>query len=167
MHHAAIRDPFTSELSAGLTYDDFFSNVTEDLTGTETILLVEHDDSLRILVHRILGRFGYRVLVARDGHEAVDICESHEGALHLILSDVSMAGLSGVDVVKRVQRRFTAAAALFMSGRLSHTLFEDGILRRGTPFIQKPFMPAALARKVREVLDGASTSTDSSRHDGV
>jgi two-component system cell cycle sensor histidine kinase/response regulator CckA len=169
MHHPRTRDPLTAEPSAPSTYDSFFSNVTEDLTGTETILLVEDDDGLRILVHRILQRFGYRVLAARDGYEAVDVCASHEGALDLILSDVFMTGLSGVDVVKRVQRRFTGAAALFMSGRLNLTLLEEGILRNGAPFIQKPFVPDALARKVREVLDGPPppSPADPSRHEGV
>jgi two-component system cell cycle sensor histidine kinase/response regulator CckA len=169
MHHPKIRDLFISEPSIRVTYDSFFSNVTEDLTGTETILLVDDDDDLRILVHRILARFGYRVLEARDGHEAVDVCDSHEGALHLILSDVVMSGLSGVDVVKRVRRRFKDAAALFMSGRLNHALLEDGVLRHGMPFIQKPFVPADLARRVRELLDGplAPTPAAPSRHDGV
>ena len=64
-----------------------------------------------------------------------------------------MPGLSGVDLVKRVQRRFKAAAALFMSGHLGHELLEDGVLRNGTQFLQKPFAPDALARKVREILD--------------
>jgi CheY-like chemotaxis protein len=154
MHHPKPRDPFTTEPAARSSYDSFFSNVSEDLTGTETILLVEDDDGLRILVHRTLQRFGYRVIAARDGHEAVDVSEAHEGALHLILSDVMMPGLSSVDVVERVQRRFKDAAALFMSGRLSHALLEAGALRNGAAFIQKPFVPDVLARKVREVLDG-------------
>jgi CheY-like chemotaxis protein len=169
MHHPKPPDPFTSEPAVRSTYDSFFSNVSEDLTGTETILLVEDDDGLRILVHRILQRFGYRVIAARDGHEAVDVSEAHDGALHLILSDVMMPGLSSVDVVKRVQRRFKDAAALFMSGRLSHTLLAAGALRNGAAFIQKPFVPHALARKVREVLDRPPppAAVDPSRHDGV
>jgi CheY-like chemotaxis protein len=128
MDHSRARNALSSEPSARLTYDDLFSNVTEDLTGTETILLVEDDDS-----------------------------------------DVAMPGLTGVDVVTRVQRRFNDAAALLMSGRLSQALFEDGILRNGTPFIQKPFVADALARKVREVLDGPPppAAADPSRHDGV
>jgi DNA-binding NtrC family response regulator len=123
--------------------------------GAETILVVEDDDGLRILVHRILARLGYQVLTARDGHDALACSESHQGALDLILSDVVMPDLSGVEVVKRVQGRFTNAVVLFMSGHLDHALLKDGVLRNGTHFIQKPFTPDALATKVREVLDGS------------
>ena len=127
---------------------------TADRTGTETILLVEDDDRLRVLVHRVLDRLGYRVLPARDGREALALSQSHEGALDLILSDVIIPDLNGVEIVKRVQDRFSHARALFMSGHTNHALLHDGTLRNGSHFIQKPFMPDALARKVRDVLDG-------------
>jgi two-component system cell cycle sensor histidine kinase/response regulator CckA len=140
MHHESTEGPFASK-------------------PAETILLVEDDDCLRILVHRVLDRLGYQVLVARDGREALARCQSHAGALHLVLSDVVMPELSGMEVAKHVQGRFADAKSLFMSGHLSHALLEDGVLRNGAHFIQKPFLPEALARKVREVLDGSPSRT--------
>ena len=131
--------------------------VTANLGGTETILVVEDDDRLRTLVHRVLDRLGYRVLGARDGQEALAVSRSHEGVLDLILSDVIVPDLSGVEIVNRVQGRFKDAKALFMSGHTNHALLDDGLLQNGTHFIQKPFMPEALAKKLREALDGSPT----------
>jgi two-component system cell cycle sensor histidine kinase/response regulator CckA len=159
MHHARIATSFATEPSARVTYDALFSNLVENLAGGESILLVDDDDHLRIRMQRVLEDFGYQVLVARDGHEALAVSDAYDGTLALILSEVVMPGLSGVDIVKRVQRRFNAAVALFMSGHLGHALLEDGVLRNGTQFLQKPFAPDALARKVREILDRSPVPT--------
>ena len=153
MHHDRIADSFATGPPARVTYDALFSNVAENLSGAETILLVDDDDHLRSQVQRVLEGFGYQVLAARDGHEALAVSDAHEGTLALVLSEVVLPGLSGVDLVKRVQRRFKAAVALFMSGHLGHALLEDGVLRHGTQFLQKPFAPDVLGRKLRAILD--------------
>ena len=125
-----------------------------DLTGTETILVVEDDERVRMMVRRILARCGYRVLVARDGIEAVDVADAHEGFIHLVLSDVVMPGASGPQVVKQLQERSRNTRALFMSGYTSHPTLQDSAFQDSACSIQKPFAPDALARKVREVLNG-------------
>jgi two-component system, cell cycle sensor histidine kinase and response regulator CckA len=121
--------------------------------GGETILALEDNDGIRVLVRRILERLGYRVLEARSGDEALTIFDAAEDPIHLVLSDVVVPGVSGPDVVMRVRERSKSTRALFMSGYTGQTLLQKGTLRAGDPFIQKPFLPAALARKVREVLD--------------
>ena len=121
--------------------------------GTETILLVEDDDLVRRLVHQSLERLGYRVLDASNGQEALAVIQSSPSPIDLVLSDVVMPDLSGTELVTRVQARSAATKALFMSGHIDHVLLRDGALEAGSHFIQKPFMPQALARKIREVLD--------------
>jgi two-component system cell cycle sensor histidine kinase/response regulator CckA len=121
--------------------------------GTETILLVEDDDLVRRLVHHTLERLGYRVLDASSGQEALAAVQSCPSPIDLILSDVVMPDLSGTELVRRVQARSATTKAVFMSGHIDHLLLRDGALEAGSHFIQKPFMPQALARKIREVLD--------------
>jgi DNA-binding response OmpR family regulator len=128
-------------------------NEAGTLAAGETILVVEDDDRVRALVQRILGREGYRMLEARDGREALAVVESHEGFIHLILSDVIVPDLNGVEIVRRVQERSSRTKALFMSGHTDQALQHDGLLLSGADFLQKPFAPHALVSKVREVLD--------------
>ena len=134
---------------------------TGNVEGAETILVVEDDDGLRTLVQRVLGRLGYRVLGARDGREALVVSRSHEGVLDLILSDLIVPDLNGQEIVARVQGRFKNAKALFMSGHANHAMVSGGAAPMN--FIQKPFMPGALAQKVREVLDGSPAQADTRR----
>ena len=124
-----------------------------DYSGTETILVVEDEAGVRSLVHRMLSRLGYRVLCARDAQEAFAILHSSDESIDLVLCDVVMPDLAGPDVVSRVQARSPRTRALFMSGHTTHSLVRNGTLQEGHAFIHKPFVPSALARKVREVLD--------------
>ena len=124
-----------------------------DHAGTETILVVEDEPGVRSLVDRMLSRLGYRVLSARDAQEAFAILHS-DGPIDLVLCDVVMPDLAGPEVVSRIQARSPRTRALFMSGHTTHALVKDGTLQEGHAFIQKPFLPSALARKVREVLNG-------------
>lgn len=156
-----------SELGRGSVFTIYLPKVSEgwhaalptttsdatDLTGTETILVVEDDERVRMIVRRILDRCGYRVLEARDGSDALAVADAHEGFIHLVLSDVVMPGASGPQVVKCLQERSTGTKALFMSGYTSHPMLRDAALQDSTQSIQKPFAPDALARKVREVLN--------------
>jgi PAS domain S-box-containing protein len=120
--------------------------------GTETVLVVEDDDTVRAAVERILAAQGYTVLVARNGQEALAIAES-QPSIDMVLSDVVMPETNGPELVPRLQAFARDARPLFMSGYTDHNVLRSGALQVGCNFIQKPFAPEALARKVREVLD--------------
>jgi PAS domain S-box-containing protein len=126
---------------------------TIDLQGQETVLLVEDDDRVRNAMKRILVSYGYRVLVARGGAEAIALAKEYGEALDLVLSDVIIPGLSGPDTVREVQKHAPRVKPLFMSGYTDHAILRDGVLQAGMNFIQKPFAPKTLARKLREILD--------------
>ncbi len=121
--------------------------------GHETILVIEDDERVAVLVSRILERAGYRVLAARSGQDALRLCEERAGAIDLVLSDVVVPDLNGPEVVRRMRESSVHAKVLFMSGHTNHRLLQDGVLHAANGFIQKPFGPQALARKVRDILD--------------
>jgi CheY-like chemotaxis protein len=127
--------------------------VAPNCSGTETILVVEDEAGVRLLVHRVLSGLGYRVICARDAQETFAILHSSDDTIDLILCDVVMPDLAGPDVVRRVQTRSPGTRALFMSGHTTHSLVRNGTLADGHAFIHKPFTPSALVRKIREVLD--------------
>ncbi len=121
--------------------------------GKETILVIEDDAQVRAMVRRILTSRSYDILEACDGEEAIAIAADHHGMIDLVLSDVVIPGLSGPEIVQQVEQRRGRTPALFMSGYTDHAVLRDRILSAGANFIQKPFAPAALAKKVRDVLD--------------
>lgn len=121
--------------------------------GRETILLVEDDDHVRIAVERMLEQRGYRVLVAKGGFEGIELARQFPGKIHLILSDVVMPGACGPEVAEQLGPHLDGVRALFMSGYTDHAAFRSGLIREGMNFIQKPFVPEALDKKIREVLD--------------
>jgi len=122
--------------------------------GNETVLLVEDDPSLRALAARVLRYQGYKVLEATNGHEAMGIArESIQERIHLLLTDVVMPHMGGRELVKRMKTLQSEIRVLFISGYTDHTIIYHAGLKPGTPFLQKPFSPTALAQKVREVLD--------------
>jgi PAS domain S-box-containing protein len=122
--------------------------------GTETILLVEDDEGLRELGRLILTASGYRVLTARDGNEALQLCEGLTAPLHLLLTDVVMPHLSGRQLVDQLLLKRPGLKVLFLSGYSPDTLKSHGVGESAPPFLQKPFTPTTLTRIVREVLDG-------------
>jgi two-component system cell cycle sensor histidine kinase/response regulator CckA len=124
-----------------------------NLRGSETVLVIEDDDSVRAAVARILTGYGYHVLLAHDGKGALEVYRSHQGPIHLALSDVIMPGPSGPEVLRDITDRSSATRTLLMSGYTEHALLRDGGPAAGTSFIAKPFTPEALARKVRQLLD--------------
>jgi two-component system, cell cycle sensor histidine kinase and response regulator CckA len=122
--------------------------------GKETVLLVEDDPSLRALAARVLRYQGYKVLEATNGHEAIGIArENVQERIHLLLSDVVMPHMGGRELVKRMKTLHSEIRVLFISGYTEHAITYHAGLKPGTPFLQKPFSPTALAKKVREVLD--------------
>jgi PAS domain S-box-containing protein len=121
--------------------------------GSETVLLAEDDPAVRELAARVLRGQGYTVLEAPNGAEALELARQHRGAVHLLLTDVVMPGLSGKALVMQLSRICPGLKVLFMSGYTDDAIVHQGVLESGMAFLQKPFGPQALARKVRSVLD--------------
>jgi PAS domain S-box-containing protein len=121
--------------------------------GRETVLLVEDDAIVRSLAEVSLEKCGYRVLVAKDGEEALRTAREHDGPIHLLVSDVVMPGMGGRAVAEGVKTLRPDMKILFVSGYPTDEVVRRGILQATMPFLQKPFKPVQLARKVREVLD--------------
>jgi CheY-like chemotaxis protein len=127
------------------------------LRGTETILLVEDEEQLRVVARGILKKFGYEVLEAKSGAEALQICERHRRTIHLLLSDVVMPKMSGPELAKRLVQARPGMRVLCMSGYTDDSIVRHGVLEGQMAFLQKPFTPGTLTRKVREVLDAPET----------
>jgi CheY-like chemotaxis protein len=156
-----------SEPGLGTTFKIYLSRVEEEednlqrkdldislLTGNETILLAEDEQSVRELAARILRDRGYQVYEAPDGKETLDIAQRHpERKFHLLLTDVVMPGMSGKELADRLKLSTPDIKVLFISGYTDNAIVHHGVLDKGVNFIQKPFSMESLARKVREVLD--------------
>ncbi len=127
----------------------------DSLSGTETILVVEDEEFVLVLVRRVLMELGYTVLGARNGAEALEIIRKKEGDIRLILTDVVMPRMSGPELALRAAESLPGVTILYMSGHPVGDREEDTKLPTGTTFIRKPFSPMALARVVREALDSA------------
>jgi signal transduction histidine kinase/ActR/RegA family two-component response regulator len=130
-----------------------------DHHGSETILLVEDEKSVRDLARRILERRGYNVLTAGDGGEAIELVESDDQPIHLLLTDVIMPGLNGQDVALRVRALRPDIRVLFMSGYNEEAVLRHGVLAAGTAFIEKPFSPSVLLERVRSILSSDAEPT--------
>jgi len=129
------------------------SYLDEVFQGKETILLIEDEETLRKLARQTLTLYGYKVLEASNGEAAVSLCEEHPEPIDLVLTDVIMPGLSGREVAHQLLELRPEVRVLFMSGYTDDAIVHQGVLDEAANFIQKPFAPDALARKVREVLD--------------
>ncbi len=121
--------------------------------GTETILLLEDDDALRVLASRILTRAGYTVLETGSPDEALARCESYAGPVELLLTDVVMPGLNGREVAERIQASRPGIRVLYMSGYTDDEVTRRGIVAAGTRFLPKPFSGEQLVQAVRDALD--------------
>jgi CheY-like chemotaxis protein len=121
-------------------------------SGTETILLVEDEAALRVLVERSLSDAGYTVLSAENGEAALALARSHRGDIHLVVTDVVMPGMSGPMLVTRLAALRPMARILYVSGYADDTI-SNYRLEPSSAFLAKPFVPTTLLRKVRETLD--------------
>jgi two-component system cell cycle sensor histidine kinase/response regulator CckA len=121
--------------------------------GQETVLLVEDNEGARELSRRVLSSLGYTLLEARDGQEALRLAAEYPGAIHLLLTDVVLPGMSGTALAGQLARSRPGLKTLYMSGYTDNAIAHHGVLDAGVAFLQKPFGPAELARKVRAVLD--------------
>jgi two-component system, cell cycle sensor histidine kinase and response regulator CckA len=121
--------------------------------GHETILLVEDEPDLRELALEILAMHGYVVLEAAEAGEALRLGDGHTGRIDLLLTDVIMPGMSGRELAVQLTARRPGLRVLYMSGYTADAMAKHGVLAPEIMFLQKPYSPAALAHKVREVLD--------------
>lgn len=158
-----------SEVGKGTTFNIYLPRVIDEVVkapvpggaigtlprGSETILLVEHERSLRVTSGRLLETLGYKVLAAEEPTEALDMVAKHSGDIHLLLTDVIMPGMNGRQLAERLLKERRSLKCLFMSGYTANVLTDGGnLFGKAIHFIQKPFPREELARKVREVLDG-------------
>jgi PAS domain S-box-containing protein len=154
-----------SEPGRGTTFKVYFPRVVagapaapaaaraEGLRGTETILLAEDQPEVRSIGSAVLRRYGYEVLEAANGEEALAIIRSYQGPIHLLMSDVVMPSMNGPELARRVQAEHPGMRVLFASGYTDDAIVRHGVLDPGVAFLQKPFTPTALLKKIRELLD--------------
>jgi PAS domain S-box-containing protein len=156
-----------SELGQGTVFKVYFPTVNTSLpaaeitntemdlaSGTETILVVEDQAGVRSLVRLALESVGYKVMETGAPESALATCANHDGPIHLLLTDVVMPELSGPLLAAKVTSLRPAIKVLYMSGYTDDAVVRHGVLNHDVPFIQKPFSPMALRKKVREVLGG-------------
>ncbi|MDD2903099.1 MAG: ATP-binding protein [Syntrophales bacterium] len=157
---------FSSEPGIGTTFKIYLPRAKEpalplhpvaapaaSLRGAETILVAEDDEQLRSVICHTLRSYGYTVLEARHGQEAILVCGRHRGPIHLILTDVVMPGMNGGELMERLSPLGRKMKVLFMSGYTADTAALQSLLAVGVPLLEKPFKMIALVQKVREALD--------------
>lgn len=157
-----------SEPGKGSTFKLYFPRVTDPASdshdgdaglanraGGETILVVEDEKAVRELTVRILGQLGYVILTASSGAEALRIVQTHDGTIHLLLTDVVMPGMSGRHLADQLLQQRPGTKVLFLSGYTENAVVHHGVLDAGVNFLPKPFSRESLARKLREVLTKA------------
>ena len=120
--------------------------------GTETVIVVEDEITVRKLGVRILGDLGYKVMQAGNGDEAISLARGYGDRIDLLLTDVVMPGMNGSELAAQLVLHHPEMKVLFMSGYAEEVITDQGVLAEGVSFIGKPYTPSALARKVREVL---------------
>ncbi len=125
--------------------------------GSETILVTEDDDGVRSVIRRTLRKAGYTVLEAKNGDEALSLCEKHTGPIHLAISDMIMPTMSGRQMLHVLTARNPTLKVLLISGYSDDTIHDQDPFLQEHPFLQKPFTTLALAKKVREILDQPGT----------
>jgi two-component system cell cycle sensor histidine kinase/response regulator CckA len=130
--------------------------------GTETVLLVEDDETVLALCSTVLQTHGYKVLEAEDADSAIEICRGYREPIHLLVSDVVMPGANGPALALEIRDARPGIRTLFMSGYTQETMEQYGFSGINASFIQKPFSASALAKKVRQVLDAGLTACCSS-----
>jgi CheY-like chemotaxis protein len=154
-----------SEVGVGTTFKIFLPRIDEEaqharkegpgplLRGTETVLLVEDEASLREMLREVLDANGYSVLVARDGAEALQIAAAHAAPIQLMVTDVIMPGMTGPKIVDLVAQTRPEVKVLYISGYSDEAVTRHGLIGPRRAFLSKPFAPEALLRRVRESLD--------------
>jgi CheY-like chemotaxis protein len=132
--------------------------------GTETILVVEDEEALRKIACSCLESGGYNVLEAATPVAALEIAKTHQGTIHLILSDVIMPGFSGPELAKNIRGIRNQIKVLYMSGYTNHLIARHGVLDSGTLFLEKPFTLHSILTKVHAALHRAEKAAAASGH---
>jgi len=158
-----------SEPGKGSTFKIYLPRVTEgtriseaasvrdeDLRGTETVLVVDDEEEVRSLVSEMLRFYGYKVMEAPNAGNALMIFEKYQETIDIVLTDVVMPQMSGLDLIEKILPDYPSTKVLFMSGYTDNVIVEHGLLDKDRNFIQKPFNAKALIQKVREILDNSS-----------
>jgi PAS domain S-box-containing protein len=122
------------------------------LRGTETVLVVEDQVDVRGVIEKTLSRYGYTVIAAANGPEALATAQEHKGPIDVMLTDVVLPGASGPDIAKQLVASHPSVRVLYMSGYTDDMIVHHGVLKPGLAFVQKPFTGDELARRIREVL---------------
>jgi CheY-like chemotaxis protein len=135
--------------------------VKDSQQGAETILVVEDEEALRKLARNILAAYGYTVLEAEDGAHALEISKRFRGTIHLMLTDVIMPGLNGPGLAQQMIQERPELKVVYMSGYTGQVFNKDAVLNPGSIFVQKPFTREALAKKIRDALDGRAARLES------
>lgn len=161
-----------SELGVGTTFKVYLPRIdtqsaqsevvttqTELVKGTETILLVEDEAMVRAMTREILESGGYSVLEAGDCDEAIAASKQYEGHIDLLLTDVIMPRTGGRETAEMIRQVRPDVKVLYMSGYTNDAILRHGVLGEGTFFIEKPFLPNTLTRKIRDLLDSPKRST--------
>jgi len=157
----------TSEVGRGTTFTIYLPRVAPPAeasvepkapakkvpTGTECVLLVEDEDSLRGLLRKFLEQCGYVVLEAKDGPTALRIAKAFPGPVHALVTDVVMPGMSGPELASAISQRRPATKVLFISGYAADSDLPSQAFNLGEHLIKKPFSRYSLGTKLREVLD--------------
>jgi CheY-like chemotaxis protein len=144
---------FPSADSAGS--EDSTAPLEPATAGTGTVLLVEDEPGVRHLARDVLTRYGYTVIEAADGSEALRLVAARDESIDLLLTDVVMPGMSGAELARRFRELRPNVPVLYASGYADEAVTSHGVpdVGGGTPFLQKPFEPDDLVRRVREVMD--------------
>jgi CheY-like chemotaxis protein len=154
-----------SELGKGTTFRVYLPRTQGDveaeapkvqpttLRGTETVLIVEDQEQLRVMMRVALRRLGYNVLDAPNAGEALLVCEKYPAPIHLLLTDVIMPRMSGRELAERLAPLRPEMAVLYVSGYTENSVIHHGVLEAGVAYLQKPVTPDVLGRKVRQLLD--------------
>jgi CheY-like chemotaxis protein len=156
-----------SEVGQGSTFKIYFPRVAQALDvasgpirsgplprGTEVLMIVEDEPSVRHLARSVLDNLGYEVLSASNGQDALNVARDHQGApIRLIVTDVIMPLMGGKVMAEWMKATYPGLIILFTSGYTDEAISHHGVLEEGVEFLPKPYTPATLARKVRQLLD--------------
>ncbi len=154
-----------SEQGQGTTFTVYFPLVSREtdvvnvqkrcnlIGGTETVLVVDDEPSIRKLLMQTMQPLGYKLLDSPSGEDAVKLSDAYPGAIDLLVTDVVMSGMNGMQLAETLQQRRTGIKVIFMSGYTDNAIVQQDMVNRKLILMQKPLIPTALAAKVREVLD--------------
>ncbi len=144
---------YLPRVDAPLTVIEDVPHSPPAIEASETILVVEDEEDVRNLIAEILGMKGYNLLLARHPAEAVDISRTHDGPIHLLITDVTLPEVDGRSLSEEIVQIRPSVRVLFISGYTENAIVHNGVLDEDVYFLQKPFAPEILLAKVREVLD--------------